>query len=67
MYPDILPPDAQTFLAALHCQFNARRLELLERRGARQRRIDAGELPDFLAETREIRESAWTVAPIPAI
>ena len=33
-------------------------------RSARQR-LDAGELPDFLPETREIRESDWTVAPIP--
>ena len=32
----------------------------------RQERLDAGERPDFLAETREIRESDWTVAPAPA-
>src|SRR5581483_9715107 len=39
--------------------------ELLDRRAARQQEIDSGKLPDFLPETREIRESDWTVAPIP--
>ncbi len=29
-------------------------------------RLDAGERPDFLDETRSIRESDWTVAPMPA-
>jgi malate synthase len=32
----------------------------------RQKRFDAGETPDFLTETREIREGDWQVAPIPA-
>jgi malate synthase len=32
---------------------------------ARQQRFDAGELPDFLEETRDIRDSDWTVAAIP--
>ena len=36
------------------------------RRHERQAALDAGERPDFLAATREIRESAWTVAPAPA-
>jgi malate synthase len=40
--------------------------ELLARREARQAEIDAGALPDFLPEKREIRESDWKVAPIPA-
>ena len=61
----ILSPEAQAFLAELHRKFNARRLELLARRVVRQKELDAGALPDFLPETREIRESAWTVAPIP--
>ena len=50
----------------LHRTFNARRKELLNAREERQRRLDAGERPDFLEETRSIRESEWTVAPIPA-
>ena len=40
-------------------------VQLLERRVARQQEIDAGKLPDFLPETREIRDAEWTVAPIP--
>ncbi len=61
----ILSDDALGFVAALHKEFNPRRLELLAAREARKARLDAGELPDFLPETREIRESEWTVAPIP--
>ncbi|NDJ13305.1 MAG: malate synthase A [Acidobacteriia bacterium] len=63
---DILTPQAQDFLAELHRRFNVRRLELLEARKVRQAAIDAGALPDFLPETAHIRESEWTVAPIPA-
>lgn len=63
---DILTPQAQDFLAELHRSFNVRRLELLEARKVRQAAIDAGALPDFLPETAHIRESEWTVAPIPA-
>jgi malate synthase len=65
-YAEILTPPALEFIAALHRQFNARRLELLERRVIRQAELDAGKLPDFLPETRAIRESEWKVAPVPA-
>jgi malate synthase len=63
---EILTPEAQAFLVALHRKFDARRLELLGKRKARQIQIDGGKLPDFLPETAHIRESEWTVAPIPA-
>jgi len=62
---EILSPAAQTFLVELHRKFDARRIALLERRAVRQQEIDEGALPDFLADTQHIRESAWTVAPIP--
>jgi len=62
---EILTPEAQALLQELHRRFDARRRELLDRRVGRQREIDSGKLPDFLPETREIRESEWTVAPIP--
>lgn len=65
-YEQILTPAALVFLAALHRRFDARRRELLDARLARQARFDSGELPDFLPETRLIREADWTVAPIPA-
>jgi malate synthase len=64
-WDEILSDEALGFVAALHKEFNPRRLELLAAREARKARLDAGELPDFLEATREIRESAWTVAPIP--
>src|SRR6266498_1620351 len=61
---EILGPAALDFLATLARRFEPVRRELLERRRARQREIDAGRLPDFLPETRDIRERDWTVAPI---
>ncbi|WP_205421055.1 malate synthase A [Sphingomonas mesophila] len=63
---DILTADALDFLAALHERFDDRRKDLLADRAVRQQRFDSGELPDFPAETRAIRESDWTVGPIPA-
>ena len=61
---DVLTSGALEFLAALARRFEPVRRELLERRRARQQEIDAGRLPDFLPETRQLRERAWTVAPI---
>ena len=63
---EVLTPEALAFLAELHRGFDARRLELLARRTARQARFDAGESPDFLAETASVRTGDWRVAPIPA-
>ena len=54
------------YLAGLQRRFGPRREELLARRAARQAEFDAGRLPDFLPETRDVRESGWTVAPPPA-
>jgi malate synthase len=53
-------------VADLHRRFDARRRELLAARQDRQARFDAGELPDFLPETADVRAGDWTVAPIPA-
>jgi malate synthase len=64
-YDEILTPDALAFLAGLHRTFEARRKELLAARVAQQKRYDAGAVPDFLRETRAIREGEWTVAAIP--
>src|SRR5690349_25049691 len=62
---EILTPSALEFLSELHERFNDRRLELLERREERQDRFDAGELPDFREDTRDIREADWTIGGIP--
>ena len=61
----ILADDALEFVARLHRRFNPRREEVLRAREARQRRITAGELPDFLPETRAIRAGDWQVAAVP--
>jgi len=65
-YAEILTPDAMAFAARLQRAFGGRRAELLGRRAERQRGWDAGKLPDFLPETRAIREAEWTCASIPA-
>ncbi len=65
-FSDILTPEALGFVAALHREFSPRVRELLEARAERQSRIDSGEMPDFLDETREIRESDWRVTEVPA-
>jgi malate synthase len=62
----VLTPEAMAFIVELQRRFNARRVELLTARVTRQKRLDAGEKPDFLPETSKIREAEWTVAPIPA-
>jgi len=61
----LLSPAALNFLVSLHERFAPRVDEILAARRTRQARFDAGELPDFLPETRQIRESDWQVAPIP--
>jgi len=63
---DVLTTSALEFLSELHERFNGRRLALLDARIDRQARFDAGELPDFPEDTRELREAEWTVGSIPA-
>lgn len=64
-YAEILTHDALAFVADLVRRFDATRVELLEARVAQQKRLEAGELLDFLPETKSIREGDWKVAPIP--
>lgn len=60
----ILNKDAVAFLALLHRSFDAKRKGLLQRRVVRQAEIDRGLLPEFLPETKHIRENAaWKGAP----
>jgi malate synthase len=63
---EILTPEALAFVAALHRQFEGRRQSLLAARVTRQKAFDAGKLPDFLPETRAVRDAAWTISPQPA-
>src|SRR5436309_4915169 len=65
-YAEILTPAAVAFAAKLQRAFGGRRVELLAWRAERQTAFDSGKLPDFLPETRAIREAHWTCAPVPA-
>jgi len=65
-FETILTQDALRFAADLHRRFNDTRIELLKKRQIRQEQIDNGQLPDFLPETKEIRDGEWKVAPTPA-
>ena len=67
-FEKVLTKEAVEFIADLQRRFNARREELLAARVERQKRLDAGEKPDFLPETAQIREAVddpsirWVVA-----
>ncbi|OYV29641.1 MAG: malate synthase A [Thiomonas sp. 20-64-9] len=64
-YERILTPQALAFVAALHRAIEPRRQALLAARAARTARLDAGERPDFLPETRAVRDGDWSIAPLP--
>lgn len=61
----VLTDAALEFVLELHERFDDRRRALLEARAERQERFDSGELPDFLEETCEIRQSEWKIGSIP--
>ena len=61
----ILTPEALAFVAKLHRAFNARRKKLLAMRVERAKRLDAGERPDFPAETAAVRAGDWRIATLP--
>ncbi|KAF9285266.1 Malate synthase, glyoxysomal, partial [Mortierella antarctica] len=66
---EILTPEALQFVATLHRTYEPTRQLLLQRRQQRQVELDNGRLPDFLPETRNIREDAtWRAAkPAPGL
>src|SRR5689334_12810474 len=66
LYDRILTKEALGFVAHLHRKYEQRRRDLMRARAERQARLDRGETFSFLPETRPIRESAWTVSPVPA-
>src|SRR3954469_20663240 len=63
---EILTPEALGFVAVLHREFDGRRRQLLAARADRWQRLRAGQLPDFLPETREVRDGDWRVPDAPA-
>src|SRR5439155_8534295 len=62
---DVLTPEARDFVTRFHRELNPTRLELLERRRQRQQALDAGDLPDFLGETKDVRNADWRVPSAP--
>jgi malate synthase len=64
-FDEILTKEALAFVTELHKKFEKKRAELIDARTKRQSRFDKGELPDFLNETRKIRESDWKIGKLP--
>ncbi|WP_368563122.1 malate synthase A [Pseudoxanthomonas sp. UTMC 1351] len=62
----LLPPAALALLVSLHRAIEPERQERLAKRRERQAYFDAGGLPDFREDTRNIRDGHWKVAPLPA-
>src|SRR5579883_2325494 len=64
-FETVLTQEALAFVAGLERKFGAERKRLLAARAERQKRLDAGERPDFLPETKSVRDGNWTIAPLP--
>lgn len=64
-FSEILTEDALRFVEDLTRTFRKRRDELLQLRKLRQKELDSGKMPNFLTETKKIRESEWVVSSIP--
>jgi malate synthase len=64
-FDEILTKEALALVAELHKKFEKKRADLMDARMKRQSRFDKGELPDFLHETRKIRESDWKIGKLP--
>src|SRR5467141_1592164 len=64
-FTEVLTPEALAFVGRLQREFGERRLDLMRKRDERQARLDSGELPQFLAETKPVRDSEWKVAKAP--
>ena len=65
-YQEILTQDALKFIRDLHRMFNKQRKSLLHTRDERQDEINKGVKLDFLPSMKVVRNSDWSVAPIPA-
>lgn len=61
----ILMDEAVDFLTELVGRFTSARNQLLAERQVQQRKIDHGQLPDFISETASIRDDDWKIRGIP--
>ncbi len=64
-YEEILSTDALAFVAELARRFRPGIRAIMSARERAQAGFDAGQMPDFPAETRDIREGDWTCAELP--
>ena len=64
-YDEILTDEALALVATLARKHTKTVKELLAAREKRQAQIDAGALPDFLPETKDVREGDWQVRQVP--
>src|SRR5437773_10994133 len=64
-FEEILTPDALGFVRDLVREFSPRLALLLQKRILVHESLRTVTLPDFLDETREIRNSDWKIGPIP--
>ena len=65
-FEEILTPEALHFVALLERRFGAERKSRIAARAEFQKRIDGGENPHFLAETKDVRAGEWKIAGTPA-
>ncbi len=65
-FEEILSPEALKFVAELERRFGAERKRLIAARTEFQARLDAGENPRFLPETKDVRAGDWKIAGVPA-
>jgi malate synthase len=62
----VLTPEALAFLVEMQGRFGLRLHALMVARGRRQSQYDAGRMPDYRAETIDIRRGIWQAGDIPA-
>lgn len=62
---EVLTPEVLNFLCELHLKFNETRLHLLRKRVDTELKIISGDMPNFLPETKKIRDDKfWKVEPV---
>ncbi len=62
----VLTPETFAFLEGLEKNFGTRRRMLIAERAELQEKLDDGWVPDYLAETANIRSGDWKTRPAPA-
>ena len=65
-FEEILSEEAVHFVAGLERRFGAKRKRLIAARAEFQARLDGGENPRFLPETKDVRAGDWKIAGTPA-